>query len=83
MKLVGSSHVRMYGSHNLKRIGRCVLDFIQYLKKYNISLMDALRYPIYREPHFLRDSKEFFMNVRQLNIEKVKSMAKNERMLLF
>lgn len=71
------------GKKNMKRIGRAMMQFVSYIRQHRISLEDAINMPIYKEPHFLKDSKEFFMHLRTGNIDAVKKMVMMDRMLLF
>lgn len=82
MKFV-SNQGPIYGKRNLKKIGRIILEFVGYLRKHQIKLDDALTHPIYRQPHFMPDSKEFFLYVRSGNIELINKMVMQSRLYLF
>lgn len=82
LKLIATD-VQLKGATRFKKCGRVAISFALYIKKHQISLDDALRYPIYRDPHFLKDSKEFFQAIRSQNLEKVRRMVSKDRLLLF
>ena len=68
---------------DLKRMGRLVLQFVGYLRKHRLTVEEAMSLPIYRTPHFLKDSKEFFLYLRTGNLANVEKMIKIDRMLVF
>ena len=68
---------------DLRRMGRLVLQFVAYLRKHRLTVEEAMSQPIYRTPHFLKDSKEFFLYLRTGNLPNVEKMIKLERLLVF
>ncbi len=75
--------IQLHGVSRYKRQLKNMITFLCYIKRHEITLFDAITMPIYREPHFHKDSKEFFQAVRSLNLDKVKRMLSKDRLLAF
>lgn len=71
----------IYNRNKLKPIGKAIIRFAKYLQNHQISLELVLNEPIYKVPHYHRQSKEFFINCRQGNYERCEAMLRHETML--
>ena len=82
LKLVPTG-IQLHGVSRYKRQLKTMMTFLCYIKRHEIALFDAMTMPLYREPHFHKDSKEFFQAVRSVNVDKVRRMLGKDRLLAF
>lgn len=72
----------VYSKLKFKTFVRKLIKFTAYLVRHDISLPEALCLPIYNQPHFHVHSKEFFINARQLNIERCRELIAQDHILV-
>ena len=68
----------------LKKIGKTLMKFVQFMKVHKLSVMDIIRCPLFIRPHLFGNlSKRFFTAVKTGGYREVKRMCMKEKMIVF
>ena len=78
--MVKDYHV--YSKQKIRPVAKLLIKFAVYLKRHHIGLPEALCLPIYSQPHFHSHSKEFFINARQLNLQRCSELLVQDNILV-